>query len=310
MVQMIDDWGIKQFPTDVQAGGGGHQRIVHGTACGHMFFSAIECLRDKYYEELGAVELMAATQNVLSTAQEYYLLVPQARLTKMMDSLKKFAYATGARAVQYLIDKTDLSLDSLTADVDEHHHQGQGRHRGVARSALALRQHRRRDHRAASPRGQPAVDHRAEGGRQAVSRRRLRDLGEPAALYILRCSKKLYAWGEDREAEDTDNVRTFFDLIAKDPEIVKNVLLLTGAIEGTKESVREYMRSFGRYDWLWKNDMNTECNQFMKTEPALEDFEGKLKYYMDVENEMAGLDRSAEQQLVPAGPNPVPPGPN
>ena len=106
------------------------------------------------------------------------------------------------------------------------------------------------------------------------------------ALYILRCSKKLYAWGEDREAEDTDNVRTFFDLIAKDPEIVKNVLLLTGAIEGTKESVREYMRSFGRYDWLWKNDMNTEYNQFMKTEPALEDFEGKLKYYMDVENEI------------------------
>ena len=44
--------------------------------------------------------------------------------------------------------------------------------------------------------------------------------------------------------------------------------------------------TFGRYDWLWKNDMNTECNQFMKTEPALEDFEGKLKYYMDVENEI------------------------
>ena len=35
-------------------------------------------------------------------------------------------------------------------------------------------------------------------------------------------------------------------------------LLLTGAIEGTKEAVRDYMKSFSRYDWLWKNDMNTE----------------------------------------------------
>ena len=60
--------------------------------------------------------------------------------------------------------------------------------------------------------------------------------------------------------------------------------------------------TFGRYDWLWKNDMNTECNQFMKTEPALEDFEGKLKYYMDVENEMAGLDRSARAAGAGEGP--------
>ena len=107
------------------------------------------------------------------------------------------------------------------------------------------------------------------------------------ALYILRCSKKLYAWGEDRNYTDHDNVKTFFDLIAKDPEIVKNVLLLTGAIEGTKESVRDYMRSFSRYDWLWKNDMNAEYVAFMKTQPALEDFEKRLKYYMEVEDEIA-----------------------
>lgn len=110
------------------------------------------------------------------------------------------------------------------------------------------------------------------------------------AKYILRCSKKLYAWGAERGetfAKGVDDDRaTYHDLIAREPEIVKTVLLLTGAIEGTKQQVLDYMQTFRQYDWLWKNDMNSEYNAFMKTNPALEDFEDRLKYYMAVENEI------------------------
>ena len=111
------------------------------------------------------------------------------------------------------------------------------------------------------------------------------------ALFVLKCSKGLLAWGTTREQGATagEDAPTFFDLIAREPEIVKNVLLLTGAIEGTKQQVAEYMQSFRQYDWLWKDDMNAKYAVFMKTDPALEDFEKELQYYMGIESDITHI---------------------
>ena len=59
-------------------------------------------------------------------------------------------------------------------------------------------------------------------------------------------------------------------MIARDKEIVKVVLLLTGSIEGTKESVLEYISSFDKYKFLWQKDLATEYAAFMSTSPSLE----------------------------------------
>ena len=45
---------------------------------------------------------------------------------------------------------------------------------------------------------------------------------------------------------------TIFDDIARDKEIVKMVLLLTGSIEGAKRQVFDYLETFLQYDWLWQ----------------------------------------------------------
>ena len=63
---------------------------------------------------------------------------------------------------------------------------------------------------------------------------------------------------------------TYYDMIARDKEIVKVVLLLTGSIEGTKESVLEYISSFDKYKFLWQKDLATEYAAFMSTSPSLE----------------------------------------
>ena len=63
---------------------------------------------------------------------------------------------------------------------------------------------------------------------------------------------------------------TYYDMIARDKEIVKVVLLLTGSIEGTKESVLEYIASFDKYKFLWHKDLATEYAAFMATSPSLE----------------------------------------
>ena len=107
------------------------------------------------------------------------------------------------------------------------------------------------------------------------------------AILILKCSKRLLKWGQSRtDTEEDAGLATYHDMIAKDQIIVKMVLLLTGSIEGTKAQVLEYMESFRQYDWLWKNDMNAEYTAFTKTNPTIEAFEAKLKYYMSVETEI------------------------
>lgn len=85
-----------------------------------------------------------------------------------------------------------------------------------------------------------------------------------AALQILSCGKQLQVWSGKAGAT------TYYDMIARDKEIVKVVLLLTGSIEGTKESVLEYISSFDKYKFLWQKDLATEYAAFMSTSPSLE----------------------------------------
>ena len=102
------------------------------------------------------------------------------------------------------------------------------------------------------------------------------------AKKVLRCAKEIGMWGERGES-------SFYELLAKDKEIVKVVLLLTGSIEGTKLQVLEYINTFGKYDFLWKQDMQDEYKKFMSLNPSLEAFEAELKKYMAIEKEIAQI---------------------
>lgn len=52
-----------------------------------------------------------------------------------------------------------------------------------------------------------------------------------------RCAKRLYDWGE-ASIPEPDRF-SFFEALGCDLEIIKNVLLLTGALHGTKTRVRK-----------------------------------------------------------------------
>jgi len=77
--------------------------------------------------------------------------------------------------------------------------------------------------------------------------------------------------------------RTFFDRITKDIELVRVVLLLTGCIQGVRNTVAEYLSSFGEYDWLWKADKDAEYQKFAATNPTLDDYETKLRDFSQIE---------------------------
>lgn len=72
-------------------------------------------------------------------------------------------------------------------------------------------------------------------------------------------------WGRE-----TDAPATFYELIARDKEIVKVVLLLTGSIEGAKQGVLDYTLTFDKFAFLWRQDLATEYAAFIATNPNLE----------------------------------------
>ena len=82
---------------------------------------------------------------------------------------------------------------------------------------------------------------------------------------MLGCAKHLKMWGRDATAPPT-----FYELISRDKEIVKVVLLLTGSIEGAKQGVLDYTATFDKFAFLWRTDLAVEYAAFIATNPNLE----------------------------------------
>lgn len=68
-------------------------------------------------------------------------------------------------------------------------------------------------------------------------------------LTCMQASRQLRCWGM------IGGPPTYYDLIARDKEVVKSVLLLTGSVEGVKQQVAEYLSHFDKYAFLWKQSL-------------------------------------------------------
>lgn len=51
----------------------------------------------------------------------------------------------------------------------------------------------------------------------------------------------------------------------------------------------EYIATFDKYSFLWKEDLQAIYDAFMRTNPTLEAFEAELKKYMAIETEIASI---------------------
>jgi dynein heavy chain len=109
-----------------------------------------------------------------------------------------------------------------------------------------------------------------------------------AAIAVLKCSKSVVNWFQ-QDVSDQEEKKSFYDLIAQDKEIVKVILLLTGSIHGTKKTVSEYLDAFKRFSWLWEEDVEKKLTEFSKKEPSLDDFEEKLRYFTNIEDEICSI---------------------
>lgn len=87
-------------------------------------------------------------------------------------------------------------------------------------------------------------------------------------------------------------VGTFFERVTRDIEIVRVALLLTGCIQGIRNTVQEYLASFGIYDWVWRDDKDLFYKEFVSRTSSLEAYKEKLESFNDVEAEIEAISPS------------------
>eukprot|EP00003_Mantamonas_plastica_P000098 TRINITY_DN1008_c0_g3_i1.p1 TRINITY_DN1008_c0_g3~~TRINITY_DN1008_c0_g3_i1.p1 ORF type:complete len:1912 (+),score=670.21 TRINITY_DN1008_c0_g3_i1:589-5736(+) len=143
----------------------------------------------------------------------------------------------------------------------------------------------------------------------------LQDAINSVAKSVIQSSSQIFLWGTDRglrmqraqiqkshansmlppqdeeEALQIVQEHTLYPQISKDMNIVRYVLLLAGGIQGIKTEVANYLSRFSDYDYLWKENMQIVYSQFMKSNPALEDFKAEMTRYLNVEQEIAKIPR-------------------
>jgi dynein heavy chain len=108
-----------------------------------------------------------------------------------------------------------------------------------------------------------------------------------SAKAVLTCNKQLIDWGQ-QNIPDSQRL-TFFRTIAKDIEIVRVVLLLTGSIQGLRNLVADFLTGFKRYEWLWTEDKDKSYAKFMLTEPNLDDYNNELARFKVTEDDIDAI---------------------
>ena len=103
------------------------------------------------------------------------------------------------------------------------------------------------------------------------------------AVSIIRSTKKMVQWGADRSVPSPES---FFEELASEKQLVKVILLLSGALFGAAQGARTYLDSFTKYSFLWKDNVQTIYAQFLKKNPTLEDFDDELEKYAGIETEI------------------------
>jgi dynein heavy chain, axonemal len=104
------------------------------------------------------------------------------------------------------------------------------------------------------------------------------------AKAILSVSRSVWDWGQQGLPEEQR--RSFFDLITRDIEVVRVVLLLTGSLQSLRLRASAYLTNFDRFSWLWEQDIDATYQKFLETKPATDDYEREILRFGEVEEEI------------------------
>lgn len=113
----------------------------------------------------------------------------------------------------------------------------------------------------------------------------IQDVINRTAIQILRCTKRIIQWGQDR-SDTVNELASFYEGLAQEKEVCKLVLLLTGSLLGAEMASNQYLQKFEKYSFLWEKNMQKEYADFLDQDPSLEDFDDMLMSYVHYEEEI------------------------
>lgn len=104
------------------------------------------------------------------------------------------------------------------------------------------------------------------------------------ATAVLSCSKYITPW-----KGLPDESMSFYEEIAKNKDVVKVVLLLTGGIHALRKQVMDYLSHFRKYENLWMLEKDDAFEEFLKLNPTLDHYEEKIEGYVALEEEIKAI---------------------
>lgn len=110
-----------------------------------------------------------------------------------------------------------------------------------------------------------------------------------SAQAILSCYKDIIDWGYSSCPKEGQSSHSFFNRVTNDIELVRVALLLTGCIQGLRNTVSDYLNSFKEYEWLWMSSKDDIYEKFVAGNPAIEDYESQLCRFAAIHEEVKTL---------------------
>lgn len=87
-------------------------------------------------------------------------------------------------------------------------------------------------------------------------------------------------------SSDSPRKKTYYKSITSNKEIAKLVGSMTTIINSQKKEIVTALGQYEQYDAVWLLDKEEEMEEFLNTNPTLDEFEQRILYYKDIEKKV------------------------
>jgi dynein heavy chain len=109
-----------------------------------------------------------------------------------------------------------------------------------------------------------------------------------AADCILKCTKSVLLWGQDRSASPESQMNNFI-MVSTNKEVTRTIDSISTAVSSTKGSVTDKLAVYDKYSALWLGERAVKLEEFMGTKPKpdLSSFAAVIEKYEDLAVDVA-----------------------
>ncbi|XP_015430178.1 PREDICTED: dynein heavy chain 8, axonemal [Dufourea novaeangliae] len=102
-------------------------------------------------------------------------------------------------------------------------------------------------------------------------------------------SMRMAGGGDNVQMSPTGSLKNYYHILSDHKEIVRSVMSLQGAISSFKDDIAELGNIYLRYSYIWSEDRNKIIQDFVDSEPIIQEVKEKLMEYDKLVKEIENL---------------------